>query len=203
MTDERVPKRRRRKRDAITAQVRMRNPMGLVEPATKDHRGDWYAPGEPRQLVTMAIRDDHLARLWARNQITEVSFRAGRLFQALLEAAEIVGARSVDTTQTPVDCGGGVPEMISDRNLRAVKQLAEIRTKLGTEGYRICTDVLGRRMRMDAVAAARGDGSRGAVEYYGRRLRECLQTLSFHFQLAGKSAGGSRPVRAENAGALS
>src|ERR1043165_6761336 len=54
----------------------------------------FYAPGSPRHVprrihAVRSLRDDPLARLHDRRQISDSEFRAGRDFQKLLEHAEL------------------------------------------------------------------------------------------------------------------
>ena len=72
----------------------------------------FYTAGSPRQVprrvqASRSLRDDPLARLHDRRQISDSEYRAGRDFQKLLEEAELGRMRTNDPTREPVDGGIG------------------------------------------------------------------------------------------------
>jgi hypothetical protein len=143
---------------------------------------DPYEAGA-RTAVVVSLRDDPLRRLRARNQIDEAQFQAGRHWQRLCEEAEIGSIRAVDTTREPVD-GGSQRELLTDRQRRAAQGLMRAARALGREGDELVRDVLGRRLFIEQAAALRGATTQRSIDYVGRRLRECLETLASEFGYA-------------------
>lgn len=137
---------------------------------------DPYEAGAKIAAVA-SLRDDPLGRLRARKQIDEAQYRAGRDMQALYERAEIGKVMAVDTTKEPVDCGGA-PEVLTDGQQRAIKEIIRLERVLGLEGSALVRDVLAERMFIEQCAATRGMVRRHEREYLGRRFRECLETLA-------------------------
>jgi hypothetical protein len=142
-----------------------------------------YQPANPVSIkrieVTRALRDDPLGRLHARRQIGEAQYHAGREWQALYEAAAVGGTiRSVDFTNEPVDGSKAPREPITDRTQKAMREIIRLDRSLGQDGCALIRDVLADRLSMDQVAYRRGECSRAALDYYGRRFRECLNTLA-------------------------
>jgi hypothetical protein len=147
----------------------------------------FYMPGSPRQVprrihAVRSLRDDPLARLHDRRQISDSEFRAGRDFQKLLEEAELGRMRTNDPSREPVDGGVGFSDGVSDRELRAFRQLARLWPILGKDGSAILRAFLAERQFLAAIAAARGlGGDQQTLRYLGRRVRECLATLATEF----------------------
>lgn len=133
-----------------------------------------------------SFRDDPLGRLHARGQIDEAQYQAGRRWQSLFEAAQIGGIKAMDTTKEPVD-GGSAPEVLTDRQQKAIKELNALYPILGKEGSALVRDVLGNRMFMEQVADARKMNTcpdSSDMRYLGKRFRECLECLAREFNLA-------------------
>jgi hypothetical protein len=62
--------------------------------------------------------------------------------------------------------------------MRAARQLAHVRSVLGTVGYDLCRSVIAGGLIMEQVAAAAGNSSQRSIDFWARRFRECLQTLA-------------------------
>lgn len=154
----------------------------VVAPAIVD---DPYSDCGEKLEVLRSVRDDPLAGMAARGQIEDHLLKAGRRWQALLEQAEIGSVSAIDPTKEAVD-GGRIPEPITDRQIRAIRQLAEVDRLLGLEGCALIRDILGRRYSIAQAAQVRELTSAREVNYIGRRLRECLETLAIHFGLASR-----------------
>jgi hypothetical protein len=63
--------------------------------------------------------------------------------------------------------------------------------ELGTHGRQIVQDFLIAGMTMEQIAQARRQTpSKFTLEYYGRRVRECLETLAvvYNFAMSGRVA---------------
>ena len=143
---------------------------------------DPYARGE-RISAVASLRDDPLGALWARRQIDDAKYMAGRHWQKLYEAVEI-GARGMDFTRERVDGGRNGVEIHTERRTQATAVLTRCAGVLGREGDALCRDVLGRGLCLVEVAASRGYGTRRGIEFLGMRLRECLETLAHEFGYA-------------------
>ena len=159
-------------------------PAGATATAVVD---DPYEAGA-RITVAVSLRDDPLRRLRARNQIDEAQFQAGRHWQRLCEEVEIGSIRAVDTTREPVD-GGSQRQPVTDRQRRAARGLMRAARALGREGDALVRDVLGRRLFIEQAASLRGATTQRSIDYVGRRLRECLETLASEFGYAGAHSG--------------
>jgi hypothetical protein len=142
----------------------------------KDEAGD-------NILVFRSVRDDPLAAMHARGQLDEAKFNGGRHWQRCHELVEIGGARAIDFTKEAVD-GGRLPEILTDQYSKAAKDYAKAGKALGQEGEAIIRDFLGRGMPLLHVAAARNLTTARELDYIGRRLKECLETLAVVFGYA-------------------
>ena len=155
---------------------------------------DPYEQGAILQAVA-SIRDDPIGRLYARGQIDQAQFLAARRWQELYEASEIGPLRGMQL-KDPVDGCGETPDPITDKQRKANLSLKAAAAALGVEGEALIKDVLGNRLFMYDIAIKRGEADsdgepkRSSMEYYGRRLRECLETLAVFFGLAGKLQNG-------------
>jgi hypothetical protein len=130
--------------------------------------------------VTRSHRDDLLAAMEARGQISECEYLAGRKWEALAERSRLGGARAIDTTREVVDVSPSF-SIISDDQIRASWFLEAAAVPLGEEGNTLVTDLLWWRLSLRAAAEKRGHGGERGVNYTGRRFVECLKTLSVHF----------------------
>jgi hypothetical protein len=134
-------------------------------------------------LVYRSLRDDPLAALRARHQVDEAEYLAGRHWQHAFEIAQLGGSKAINPMNEAVD-GGSIPEGLSDRQARAFDDLKRASRALGPEGESIVKDVLGRGMPIVHVGTARGMTSARELLYFGRRFRECLNTLAVTFGYA-------------------
>lgn len=163
-------------------------PVGVV--AMEDVvRGPLDAHNE-RSRVTRNIRGDILGGLYARQQIDQHQFQAGREWQRHWEAAEIGGMKAMDTTKEPVDGGGLIVEPLTDKQRLAVKRLACADADLGLEGRYLLIDVLGKGLSIEVAASLRGAMSMPERKFWGKRLRECLDTLAVTYGYADRRLTG-------------
>ncbi len=155
----------------------------VVAPVTiRDHEGDQIR-------VLRSLRDDPLAALFARQQIDDAQYLAGRKWQALFEMSGIGAVRAIDPTREAVD-GGRMPEMLTEAHREAVKRMAVLGRALGLEGDALVRDVLGLGYSLEKAAIVRGTTSEREQRYLGRRLRECLDTLAIELGFAMTPKGG-------------
>jgi len=138
-------------------------------------------PGE-KIVALRSIRNDPLGRLHAHHQIDESQYRGGRAFQNDWEKAER-GPRAVDTTREYVD-GGERREPITESQRQAVLRLNRAEHELGADGTTLVHEVLILGMTMEQVGQRRGLSSQRWQDYFGRRLKECLDRLALMYGFA-------------------
>jgi hypothetical protein len=151
-------------------------------------------PAGDQTNVAMSLRDDPLGRLWARQQIDDAKYQAGRKWQSDYEAAEIGAVGAIDTTKEPVD-GRKFPDLVTDKQRKAIKAISDAGAVLGIEGDALIRDILGKRMWMEQVAASRGFHNQRTVDYFARRFRECLETLALFYGYAQKYGRPNANIR--------
>jgi hypothetical protein len=155
-------------RNAEVAAVEVDDPLGL-EPGDK--------------IVTLrSIRNDPLGRLHSHHQIDEAQYRGGRAFQDDWEKAER-GPRAVDPGREYVD-GGQIPEAITERQRKAVLRLNRVERELGADGSALAHEVLILGMTMEQIGQRRGLRSQRWIDYFARRLQECLDRLALLYGFA-------------------
>lgn len=169
----------------------------MVFPVTVD---DPYEAGATI-IAIRSLRDDPLGRLHARDQLRspeektkdsqkagrntgEARYSAGRIYQRLLERAEIGCVKAMDFTKEPVD-GGGFAEVLTEGQQVARRKLVMLDRALGLDGAAIMRDMLGHRMFFDQIAQKRGMSGPMELRYLARRARECLECLAQKLGLAG------------------
>ena len=155
-------------RNAEVAAVEVDDPLALE-------------PGE--KIVTLrSLRNDPLGKLHSRRQIDEAQYRGGRAFQDDWEKAER-GPQAIDPTREYVD-GGRAREPITERQRRAVLRLNRAERELGADGSALVHEVLILGMTMEQVGQRRGLRGQRWIDYFARRLRECLDRLALIYGFA-------------------
>jgi hypothetical protein len=141
-------------------------------------------PGE-KIVAIRSIRNDPLARLHTHRQIDEAQYRGGRAFQDDWEKAER-GPRAVDPTREYVD-GGSAREPITERQRRAVLRLNRIEHELGADGVVLVHEVLVLGLTMEQIGQRRGLRGQRWMDYFSKRLRECLDRLALTYGFATRA----------------
>jgi hypothetical protein len=155
-------------RNAQVAAVEVDDPMGL-EPGDK--------------IVTLrSIRNDPLGRLHSHRQIDEAQYQGGRAFQDDWEKAER-GPQAVDPGREYVD-GGQMREPITERQRKAVLRLNRVERELGADGSTLVHEVLISGMTVQQIGQRRGLSSQRWIDYFARRLQECLDRLALIYGFA-------------------
>jgi hypothetical protein len=155
-------------RNAEVAAVEVDDPLGL-EPGDK--------------IVTLrSIRNDPLGRLHSHRQIDEAQYQGGRAFQDDWENAQR-GPQAVDPGREYVD-GGQMREPITERQRKAVLRLNRVERELGADGAALAHDVLISGMTMEQIGQRRGLCSQRWIDYFARRLQECLDRLALIYGFA-------------------
>lgn len=158
-------------RNAEVATVEIDDPLALE-------------PGE-KIVAIRSIRNDPLARLHSHHQIDEAQYRGGRAFQDDWEKAER-GPRAVDPTREYVD-GGQAREPITERQRRAVLRLNRVGHELGADGVMLVHEVLVLGLTMEQVRQRRGLRGQRWMDYFSKRLRECLDRLALIYGFANRN----------------
>jgi len=160
-------------RNAQVAAVEVDDPMALD-------------PGD-KIVVLRSTRDDPLAEMLARGQITECDFAAGRHWQRAYEGSEIGGVCGIDPTKEAVD-GGRMKDPISERRDQAGRELKLARDKLKASNWLVVA-VLGTRKAL--VDVARETAPPGGFERVYKALRlefhAALETLAMVFGYTSKT----------------
>jgi hypothetical protein len=154
--------------NAEVAAVEVDNPLGLE-------------PGD-KIVALRSTRGDPLAKLHTHRQIDEAQYRGGRAFQSDWEKAER-GPRAVDPTRERVD-GGQTREPITEGQRRAVVRLNRIEQELGADGTVLVHEVLVLGMTTQQIGERRGLSTQRWMDYFARRLQECLDRLALFYGFA-------------------
>lgn len=88
------------------------------------------------------IKESAIITLAARKHIDEAQLAAANKFRSLWEAMGGAGAGSFDYSREHVD-GGGAPEPLTERQIRAGQELHRCRQTLGVRAYDIMVKVAG------------------------------------------------------------
>jgi hypothetical protein len=171
-------------RNAEVAAVEVDDPLALE-------------PGE--KIVTLrSIRNDPLGRLHAHHLLDEAQYQGGRAFQHDWEQAER-GPQAVDPSREYVD-GVRAREPITERQRKAVLRLNRANRELGADGSMLVHEVLILGMTMEQVGQRRALSGQRWIDYFGKRLRECLDRLALIYGFAteelataGSASYQSRP----------
>jgi hypothetical protein len=173
VTDVPASKRRRRKRE-IRPEIDRRTSVPFNGETVDRVVADPYSTTGGKIAVTASLRDDPLGRLYAHRHIDEGQYRAGLKLLELFELAEIGSVQAMDPGKEPVDGRGALVEPITDRQMRAARQLAFVRSVLGQVGYDLCRAVLAEGATMELIAGepatqpnTQGNGGASA---FGRHL---------------------------------
>lgn len=142
--------------------------------------------GTLRLLVTRNARGDPLGALWARRQIAEHQFAAGRRWQMLLEQAGAAGVRAHDPARERVDGGARKPDGPSDGQLIAARELRRVERALGTKPAAVLRLVLAEGLSIAEVAEAMGMPSARGRDRLGWLVRLSLDELAVGFGYAGR-----------------
>ena len=133
-------------------------------------------------VALRSIRNDPLARLHSRGQISDAQYRGGRAFQNDWERAER-GPQAVDPSREYVD-GGQFREPIIEGQRKAVLRLNRIERELGADGSALVHEVLILGMTMEQISGRRGLSGQRWLDYFAKRLRECLDRLALAYGFA-------------------
>jgi hypothetical protein len=191
MNDALTSKRRRRKRE-IRPDIDRRTAAPFNAETVDRIVPDPYSSTGGKIVVTASLRDDALGQLYARKHIDDAQYLAGLKLREWFDLAEIGSIQAIDPGKEAVDGRGQYVEPITDMQMWAHRQLVHVRSVLGHFGYDLCRAVIASGMTMEAVAATHGPVTQLTIKYFGKRFRECLQTLAMD---AGAAGGRKRAPR--------
>jgi hypothetical protein len=154
---------------------------GIANHLTPKEVDDPFEQGA-KIIVMRNLRNDPLAGLHARGSVDEAQYHAGRAFQHDFETAER-GPCAIDPSKEFVD-GGKPPEPITDAQQKAVKRLNRAERELGQLGSALTHGVLIKGCTIWTFTAAQGRGTEAELKYYGKRFRECLDSLALVYGFA-------------------
>jgi hypothetical protein len=155
-------------RNADVAAVEVDDPLGLD-------------PGD--KIVTLrSLRNDPLGRMHSHHQIDEAQYQGGRAFQNDWEKAER-GPQAVDPSREYVD-GGQFREPTTEGQRKAVLRLNRVERELGADGSALVHEILILGMTMEQIGERRGVRGQRWLDYFARRLRECLDRLALVYGFA-------------------
>jgi hypothetical protein len=161
----------------------------------------WVPPQRPTAKVVVNLRDDPLGRMFARHQVDNAQYNAGRAFQRLWDIASVGNIAVADLLRPKVD-GGRVPDPISAGRIMATKQLRSVERTVtdqhGFAGLSVTRSVLTGGCSVDK--AARDFGAKSALErrWWGLLLRKCLDVLARALGFATSAARPRSPRRIQN-----
>lgn len=162
------------------------DPMEISEAAAPDPDKpfQWKTPDKSKLRAARSIKQDPIGRMKAWNQIGEAEYLAARKLQAIHAAAQIGYVRAIDPFKDVVD-GGALPEVLTERQQLAIRQIRRIETELllkhGRDGLSVTNAVVIARQTIGAF----GKGLR----YWSELFHQCLQTLGRELgTIAGRSA---------------
>lgn len=165
--------------NANIALDRVDDAYGIAEfPDFDERRGELVSRGQPQVHVVRSLRDDPLAAMRRAGQISQVQYEAGRRWEGWHEMSQVGPIRAMDPARDKVD-GGKIGEPVVGRTLYAQDMLHRCRAELGHEGDQIVNAILGwRRVSIGQLAHEKDWDTEAGRKYFGRRFRECLDSIA-------------------------
>ncbi len=130
----------------------------------------------PKIRAAHNAKESAIITMAARGHLTVAQVRAAKNFCTLWEAMGGAGARAIDYSREPVD-GGRSPEAITEKQLRAGKEMKACADLLGVLGYELVCKVAGMGMSLQEVAGT----ERRRRDHAADSLRGCLEVLAVHW----------------------
>lgn len=136
-------------------------------------------------LVMRSTRNDPIADMHARGHLSDCEYATARHWERAYEDSAIGGVPAMDPGKESVD-GGKMAEVLTDRQIKAIKELKLAREELGNAGNWLIIQVLGTKKTIEDVAWEWKQAKRDSAgcKYIRRRFHECLSTLSVLFGYA-------------------
>jgi hypothetical protein len=143
------------------------------------------------------LRGDALGHMYARHQISEPQFQAGRRYQEHHDNAELGSIRSINLEKTRVS-GGQFPEPVTERQRRAADKLRKIEGELrhheGITGVWLARVILAERHSPEAAARMAGAAGQREVRSWCWLFRRCLNTIAVATGLMSSTRKPYRPI---------
>jgi hypothetical protein len=140
-------------------------------------------PLEPtaKMEVTVNVRESSIDHMASRGRINPSQADAGHLFRKLWELAAVGRSQGIDPAKEYVD-GGDVGDPISDRLVKATRELNRILNVVGPVGAQFLIEIVGEGKRIEDVAAkwSKAGGvvtGRRAEGYAVARMIEALDQI--------------------------
>ena len=125
------------------------------------------------------VRENPAAWMAVHNQISEAQLAAALKYRIVWENAQDGNLRAIDTTKEPTSGGGGADYSPSERRFKAIKEMAQLKIRLGAAGYELMNHVCGHcRFISDHYATTRRQQNVAT-----KHLRECLDTLIIYWDM--------------------
>ena len=151
-------------------------------------------PLEPgaKLRVLRQIRNDPLASMYAKGHLAHRDSQgvwhdgtdllaAGERLQELYEDCQLGTISAIDTTKEKVD-GGKFPDMITDRQIKAFREIStarrEIKLKFGEYGFGLLEDILINRKSPSVAASHRGLTTAREINFMTRFFKLMLNSLA-------------------------
>lgn len=132
-------------------------------------------------IVFRKLRDDPLASMHSRGEISEAQFLAGRKWQEYYELLELSGAKGIDTTRDAVDGGQIARSSVTDAQAAAMAKLAGAAKALGMIAESVVRMVLVQGMTAGQVSAAMGFAGDRRKRHYSMMFQDALTVLAIQF----------------------
>lgn len=138
-----------------------------------------------RQRVAINVHSSALESEYAYGRISEAAYQAGRVYEAIVEAAS--GQQSGGGSTDGVDRGSVIVRQIMaivgsiDRAKKSVDLQSDVRSALGRDAEFLLRIVLVDRMTFGQIARLRGRTSGRASRQVGAEFRSALEILAVHW----------------------
>lgn len=138
-----------------------------------------------RQRVAVNIHASALEAERAYGRISEAGYRAGQVYEAIVEAA--CGQRSGGGSGEAIDRGSVIVRQLMaivagiDRAARAVELQDEVRSAIGRDGEFILRLVLGEGRTFGEIAESHGFTSAWARRRVAAEFRQAIEALAVHW----------------------
>lgn len=136
-------------------------------------------PGE-KIAVLRELRDDPLADMHNRGAVDDPQYAACRKWQMLHARTEFGGASSIDLAKEVVD-GGKHPDMLTDEQARAFRELAIVDKLLGPEKAFVVRCVLGEGLSASELTRRLGSASHRRISHTMTVFRKAAGDLVVHW----------------------
>lgn len=121
-------------------------------------------------IATASLRDDTLGRMYARKQISEHQYAAGRALQAAFEAVE----SSLKASKLEWSPRGGTGLTVAEHIMNAAQTLREARNYLGVRAFNLAKSVLLAGYGIEELAELDGITSSLGKKNLGANVRNML-----------------------------